>query len=46
MPTNPLARRVTFVVDQEGTIRKIYTVQKIKEHPAEVLAFVKTLGAK
>jgi thioredoxin-dependent peroxiredoxin len=46
MAKNDMAQRVTFIVDGEGTIRKIYTVQKIQEHPAEVLAFVKTLEKK
>jgi len=45
MGKNNLAQRVTFVIDQEGVIKKIYAVQnpKIKEHPAEVLEVVKTL---
>ncbi len=45
MGKNNMAQRVTFVIDGEGTIKKIYPVQnpKIKEHPAEVLAFIKTL---
>jgi peroxiredoxin Q/BCP len=45
MGKNNMAQRVTFIVDGEGTIKKIYAVQnpKIKEHPAEVLEFVKTL---
>lgn len=35
------ANRVTFVIDKQGTIRKIYNVKDIKKHPDEVLTFVK-----
>ena len=39
------AKRVTFVVDKEGKIAKIYAVdgKGIEAHPKEVLDFVKTL---
>jgi peroxiredoxin Q/BCP len=36
-------KRVTFVVDKEGKIAKIYDKVTPKSHPAEVLEFVKTL---
>jgi peroxiredoxin Q/BCP len=42
-PKNSRAQRVTFVVDKEGTIVKIYDKVTPKAHPDEVLAFVKTL---
>jgi peroxiredoxin len=32
------ARRVTYLVDPEGTIREAYKVQDIDTHPAQVLA--------
>lgn len=35
------AKRVTFVIDKEGTIRKVYTDVKPDKHPQEVVAFVK-----
>lgn len=35
------AKRVTFVVDKEGKIAKIYDKVTPKAHPAEVLEFVK-----
>jgi len=35
------AMRETFVIDKKGTVRKIYTVKDIKNHPQEVLDFVK-----
>jgi peroxiredoxin Q/BCP len=37
------AKRVTFVVDKEGKIAKIYDKVTPKSHPAEVLEFTKTL---
>src|SRR5262245_8383908 len=42
---NGMAQRVTFVVDWEGTIKKIYAVQgaHITEHPKAVLEFVKSI---
>jgi peroxiredoxin Q/BCP len=38
-------KRVTFVVDKEGKVAKIYEPGKIdvNKHPKEVLEFVKTL---
>ena len=36
-----LADRVTFVVDKQGVIRKIYRVGNIPKHPDEVLAYIK-----
>jgi thioredoxin-dependent peroxiredoxin len=42
-PKNGRAKRVTFVVDKEGKIAKIYETVTPKDHPAEVLEFVKTM---
>ena len=41
-----LAKRVTFVIDREGIIRKIYPDVDVSVHGQEVLAFVKTLQKK
>jgi peroxiredoxin Q/BCP len=41
-----MAKRVTFVIDKEGKIAKIYDKVTPKDHPAEVLKFVKELAAK
>jgi len=38
-----VSKRVTFVIDKEGVIRKIYTKVTPATHPAEVLAFIKEL---
>jgi peroxiredoxin Q/BCP len=40
---NSRAQRVTFVVDKEGKIAKIYDKVTPKDHPAEVLEFVKSM---
>ena len=45
-PKNKLAKRVTFVINKEGNIAKIYNVAKAGDHPAEVLEYVKTNLAK
>lgn len=37
------AQRVTFVVDKQGKIAKIYDKVTPKDHPKEVLEFVKTV---
>ena len=37
------AQRVTFVVDKDGKIAKIYTGVQPQTHPKEVVEFVKTL---
>jgi peroxiredoxin Q/BCP len=36
-------KRVTFVVDKDGKIAKIYDKVDVNKHPKEVLEFVKTL---
>ena len=36
-------KRVTFVIDKEGKIAKIYEKVDVTKHPEEVLEFVKTL---
>lgn len=41
-----MAKRVTFVIDKEGKIAKIYDKVTPKDHPAEVVKFVKELAAK
>ena len=40
------AKRVTFVIDRSGVIRKIYPDVDVSVHGQEVLAFVKTLQKK
>lgn len=40
------AARVTFVIDKDGVVRKVYQVKDIKNHPDEVLRFVKDNLAK
>lgn len=40
------ASRVTFVIDKEGKIRKIYRRVRPATHPDEVLAFIKKNLAK
>ncbi len=34
-------RRTTFVIDKTGTIRQVYPRVVVKEHPAEVLGFIR-----
>jgi peroxiredoxin Q/BCP len=41
-PDGKAANRVTFVIDKQGVIRKVYTGVKPMGHPAEVLKFVQT----
>jgi peroxiredoxin Q/BCP len=36
-------RRATFVIDANGTIRKVYPNVKVDQHADEVLAFLRTL---
>ena len=38
-----MAQRMTFVVDKEGTIKKIFTQAVPKTHAKEVLEFVKEM---
>lgn len=40
------AKRLTFVVDKDGKIAKIYEKVSPKDHPAEVLKFVEELSKK
>jgi peroxiredoxin Q/BCP len=40
------AARTTFVIDKKGIVRKIYHVSSAKEHPREVLEYVKENLAK
>jgi len=42
-PGGKTSKRVTFVVDKEGKIVKIYDKVTPKDHPKEVLEFVKTV---
>jgi peroxiredoxin Q/BCP len=37
------AKRVTFVIDRDGVIRKVYQVKEIGGHPREVLAFIEAM---
>ena len=42
MPNRPNAQRETFVIDKQGTVRKVYPkVSDVRKHPAEVLDYVK-----
>lgn len=41
-----MAKRVTFVIDKEGKIAKIYDKVTPKDHAAEVVKFVKELAEK
>lgn len=38
------ARRISYLIDPAGMIAKVYKVQDIPAHPAEVLADIKALG--
>jgi len=38
---NGFARRVTFVIDKDGVVRKIFEVKNIGKHPDEVYQFIK-----
>jgi peroxiredoxin Q/BCP len=40
-PDNKLAKRVTFVIDKKGVVRKIYDKMDLKKHPDDVLAYIK-----
>ena len=42
-PTAKTPKRVTFVIDKEGKIAKIYEQVNPANHPKEVLEFVKTM---
>jgi peroxiredoxin Q/BCP len=37
------AKRVTFVIDKDGVIRKVYEVKNIPTHPQEVLAYIESM---
>lgn len=43
-PTAKTPKRVTFVIDKEGRIAKIYEKVNVNTHPKEVLAYVKSLS--
>ena len=38
------ARRNTYLIDPEGTVRKVYEVKDVNTHPDEVLADILTLS--
>jgi len=38
------ARRNTYLIDPEGTVRRVYDVKDINAHPDEVLADILSLG--
>jgi peroxiredoxin Q/BCP len=42
-PKGNAAQRVTFVVDKQGKIAKIYEGVQVSTHPKEVIEFVKTV---
>ena len=35
------AKRFTFIIDKQGVVRKIYSKVTPKDHPAEVVTFIK-----
>jgi len=39
-----VARRWTFLIDPQGTVRKVYDVKDFGGHPDQVLADLKQLG--
>ena len=41
--TSKVPQRVTFVIDKEGKIAKIYGKVSVKDHPAEVLKYIDAL---
>jgi peroxiredoxin len=43
-PNPQYARRLTFLVDPDGIVRKTYTVTDIPAHPGEVLEDLAALG--
>jgi peroxiredoxin Q/BCP len=45
-PTRGFANRVTFIIDKDGVVRKVYTKVTPKDHPDEVLSYVKEHLAK
>lgn len=45
-PKGKTAQRQTFVIDRDGKIAKIYDKVTPKDHPKDVLAYVKELAAK
>lgn len=45
-PKGKVAQRVTFVIDRDGKVAKVYDKVTPKDHPKEVLAYVKELAAK
>jgi peroxiredoxin Q/BCP len=45
-PSGTAAQRITFIVNPEGKIAKIYTKVTPKEHPAEVLKDVEAMSKK
>jgi peroxiredoxin len=45
-PASPYAgyaRRATFLIDPQGTIREAYDVEDIEQHPAKVLADLRAI---
>jgi peroxiredoxin Q/BCP len=37
------AKRFTFVIDKEGTVRKVYDVKDVHKHPHQVLEYVQAM---
>lgn len=44
LASSGVARRVTFIIDKNGTVRKIYRDVSPEEHAAEVLEFARSLA--
>lgn len=36
------AKRLTFLIDPEGVVRKVFTVTDVKTHPDEVLGVIRS----
>jgi len=44
MPLLGLAKRVTFLIDRQGMVRKVITDTRTKDHDQQVLAFLKAMS--
>ena len=39
------ANRITYLIDPEGVVRRVYKVKDVAAHPDEVLADIRALSA-
>ena len=44
MPLLGMAKRVTFLIDRQGIVRKVITDARTKDHDQQVLAFLKAMS--